>query len=228
MDKIAALRRTALFGGLDAGTLHALARRAVERRFRQDEVLFVAGEEAYGLYVIVAGAVRAFRESVDGREQVIHVERAGATVAEVPVFDDGPFPSTVAADEETTVLFIEKRDVRLLCMEHPEIALAALKVLAGRLRQCAALVETLSLREVSQRLARFLLAEARRKGVRTAQGLSVHLTLTNPQIAARIGTVREVVSRTLARLQHDGLLVVTGRRLIIPDEQALAAFAGEH
>jgi CRP/FNR family transcriptional regulator len=227
MDKIAALRRTALFSGLDASTLHALARRAVERRFRTDEVLFVAGEEAHGLYVIVAGAVRAFRDSADGREQIIHVERAGATIAEVPVFDDGPFPSTVAAEEETTVLFIEKRDVRLLCMEHPEIALAALKVLAGRLRQCAALVEALSLREVSQRLARFLLAEARRKGVRREQGLSVNLTLTNPQIASRIGTVREVVSRTFARLQHDGLLVVEGRRLIIPDEQALAAFAGE-
>jgi CRP/FNR family transcriptional regulator len=227
-DKIAVLRRTAFFRGLDASTLQALAERAVERRFRTDAVLFVAGEEAHGLYVIVAGAVRAFRESIDGREQIIHVERAGATIAEVPVFDDGPFPSTVAAEEETTVLFIEKRDVRLLCMEHPEIALAALKVLAGRLRQCAELVETLSLREVSQRLARFLLAEARRKGVRREQGLSLTLTLTNPQIASRIGTVREVVSRTLTRLQHDGLLVVDGRRLIIPDEQALAAFAGEH
>jgi CRP/FNR family transcriptional regulator len=227
MNKIEVLRRTAFFSGLDASTLHALAKRAVERRFHTDEVLFVAGEEAHGLYVIVAGAVRAFRESSDGREQIIHVERAGATVAEVPVFDDGLFPSTVAAEEETTVLFIEKRDVRLLCMEHPEIALAALKVLAGRLRQCAELVETLSLREVSQRLARFLLAEARRKGVRTEQGLSLTLTLTNPQIASRIGTVREVVSRTFTRLQHDGLLVVEGRRLIIPDEQALAAFAGE-
>jgi CRP/FNR family transcriptional regulator len=227
MNTIEALRRTALFSGLDTSALHALARRAVERRFRKDEVLFTAGEEAHGLYVIVAGAVRAFREGGDGREQIIHVERTGATFAEVPVFDDGPFPSSVAAEEETTVLFIDKRDVRLLCTEHPEIALAALKVLAGRLRQCAALVETLSLREVSQRLARFLLAEARRKGVRQEQGLSVDLTLTNPQIASRIGTVREVVSRTFTRLQHDGLIVVAGRRLSIPDEQALAAFAGE-
>jgi CRP/FNR family transcriptional regulator len=216
-----------LFSGLDTSTLRALAERAIERRFHKDEVLFVAGEEAHGLCVIVTGAVRAFRESVEGREQVIHVERAGATIAEVPVFDDGPFPSTVAAEEETTALFIEKCDVRLLCMQHPEIALAALKVLAGRLRQCAELAETLSLREVGQRLARFLLAEARRKGVQSAQGIRLRLTLTNPQIAARIGTVREVVSRALTRLQHDGLLIIAGRTLIIPDVQALAAFAGE-
>lgn len=228
MNKIEALRRTALFSGLDESTLTALAARAIERRFEKDEVLFVAGEEARGLYVIVDGGVRAFRESIGGREQVIHVERAGATVAEVPVFDDGPFPSTVAAEGDTTVLFIDKRDVRLLCMQHPEITLAALKVLATRLRRCAELVETLSLREVGQRLARFLLTEARRRGRRKAgQEASVHLTLTNQQIAARIGTVREVVSRALARLEQDGLIQIKGRLLIIPDENALTEFADQ-
>lgn len=228
MNKIEALRRTALFSELDQSKLTALAARAIERRFEKDEVLFVAGEEARGLYVIVEGGVRAFRESIGGREQVIHVERAGATVAEVPVFDDGPFPSTVAAEEDTTVLFIDKRDVRLLCMQHPEITLAALKVLATRLRRCAELVETLSLREVGQRLARFLLTEARRRGRRKeGQETSVHLTLTNQQVAARIGTVREVVSRALARLEQDGLIQIKGRLLIIPDENALAEFADQ-
>src|SRR5215218_5566175 len=119
-DKIAALRRTALFGELDDATLGALAARAVERRYGRDEVLFLAGEEARGLYVIVEGAVRAYRESPDGREQVIHVERAGATIAEVPVFDDRQYPSTVAADDETVLLFIDKRDVRRLIVEHPQ------------------------------------------------------------------------------------------------------------
>ena len=227
-DKIAALRRTALFGELDEATLAKLAARAVERRYERDEVLFIAGDEARGLYVIVEGSVRAFRESLDGREQVIHVERAGATVAEVPAFDDGAFPSTVAAEEPTAVLFIDKRDARRLCMEHPEIALAALKVMAGRLRRCAELVETLSLREVGQRLARFLLAEARAKGVRgDGRALRLTLTQTNQQIASRIGSVREVVSRALARLQHDGLVSHEGRTLTIPDESKLASFAGE-
>src|SRR5437588_1793707 len=227
MDKIAALRRTRPFSELDDGTLGALAGRSVERRFARDEVLFIAGEEARGLFVIVEGSVRAFRESVEGREQVIHVERAGATVAEVPVFDDGTFPSTVAAEEETSALFIDRRDVRRLCIEHPEIALAALKVLASRLRRCAELVEALSLREVGQRLARFLLNEARAKRERAGTGLRVELTHTNQQIAARVGSVREVVSRALARLQHDGLIALEGRALDIPNESALAAFAGE-
>lgn len=224
-DKIAALRRTALFGELNEPALNVLAERAVERRLKRDEILFVAGDEAAGLFVIASGALRAFREGVDGREQVIHVERAGATIAELPVFDDKPYPSTVAAEEESSVLFLAKRDVKSLCLTNPEIALAALKLLAGRLRKCAELVEALSLREVDQRLARWLLSEARLRGQRIAQGFDLTLVLTNQQIAARIGSVREVVSRALARLQNNGLIVVEGRRVTISDEQALAVFA---
>jgi CRP/FNR family transcriptional regulator len=224
-DKISALRRTVLFGELKETELRALAERAIERRLKRDEILFVAGDEAAGLFVIAAGALRAFREGVDGREQVIHVERAGATIAELPVFDDQPYPSTVAAEEETVVLFLDKRDVKSLCLAHPEIALAALKLLAGRLRKCAALVEALSLREVDQRLARWLLTEARGRGRQTADGIELTLVLTNQQIAARIGSVREVVSRALSRLQQSNLIAVDGRQVTIINEQALAVFA---
>lgn len=216
-----------MFEGLDQKELRALADRAVEQRLTSGEILFVAGDEARGLYVIAEGAVRAYRESLDGREQVIHVERAGATIAEVPVFDDGEYPSTVAADEDSVILFIDKRDVRNLCLTHPTIALAALKILAVRLRRCATLVEALSLHEVDQRLARLLLSEARLRGKRTEEGIVVELVMTNQQIAARIGTVREVVSRALSRLQQNELVAINGRLVTIVDEKALRAFAGE-
>jgi CRP-like cAMP-binding protein len=226
-DKVSALGKSALFGGLDEKELRALGERAVEQKLARGEILFTSGEEARGLFVIVEGALRAFRESLDGREQVIHVERAGATIAEVPMFDDGAYPSTVAAEEDSIVLFIDKRDVRNLCLSHPSIALAALKLLAGRLRRCAELVEALSLHEVDQRLARLLLSEGRTRGRRVNNGVVFELLLTNQQIAARIGTVREVVSRALSRLQQNELIEVSGRVVTILDEEPLKAFAGE-
>ncbi|MBS1807924.1 MAG: Crp/Fnr family transcriptional regulator [Acidobacteria bacterium] len=225
IDKLAALRRTILFGELSEAELKALSERAMERHLAKGEVLFMAGDEAAGLFVIAEGSVRAYREGLDGREQVIHVERAGATIAELPVFDDRPYPSTVAAEEETLVLFIDRRDVKRLCLEHPNIALAALKLLAGRLRRCAELVEALSLREVDQRLAHWLLSAARMRGTRTEKGLQFTVTLTNQQIAARIGSVREVVSRAFTRLQNNGLIAVDGRAILIPDEAALEIYA---
>jgi CRP-like cAMP-binding protein len=226
VDKMAALKRTPLFNELDDATLRVLAEHAVARHFRKDEVLFLMGQEARGLFVIVRGSVRAFRESVDGREQVIHVERTGATVAEVPVFDDGDYPSTVAAEEDTETLFLAKEDVRQLCLTHPAIPLAAVRVLASRLRRCAELVEALSLKEVGQRVARYLLSEARRQGQPLNGHVSISLTQTNQQIAARVGSVREVVSRAFSRLQNDGLIILEDRKVIIPSLEALSSFAG--
>jgi len=225
LDKINSLRRSTLFSELHDKTLSALAERAFERRFQKDEVLFVAGQEARGLFVIVEGAVRAYRVSLDGREQVIHVERAGATIGEVPVFDGGAYPSTAAADEPTVTLFIDKREILQLVMDHPEIAFTALKVMAGRLRRCAELVEALSLREVGQRLARFLVAETRRGAAAIDGQTIIDLNQTNQQIASRIGSVREVVSRAFTRLQHQGLIIVEGRKVKIPDLTALESFA---
>jgi CRP/FNR family transcriptional regulator len=227
-DTITALRRTALVGGLEDEELRALAARSVERRLAREEMLFVAGEEARGLYVVVSGAVRAFRAGADGREQVIHTERAGATLAEVPVFDNGTYPATAVADEDSVVLFISKEDVRAVCREQPGVALAALELLAGRLRRHAELVEVLSLRAVGQRLARLLLTEARARGERSGTGVSIDIVATNAQIAARVGSVTEVVSRALARLHQDGLIQLDNRRVTITDEVMLASYAGEN
>lgn len=224
-NKVPILKRAELFRGLDDVVLDVLARHSIVKRLRRNEILFLAGEPAKGLYVIASGSVRAFRTSADGREQVIHVERAVTTIAEVPVFDDGNYPSTVAAEEPTTLYFLSKQQILKTAYDYPELALAAVKIMAMRLRRCAELVETLSLREVGQRLARLLLDEARTRGSETDEGTTIKLPLTHNQLAARIGTVREVVTRMLIRLQDQGLIVHEGKDILIPDMKAIAAYA---
>ena len=224
-QRIPILKRTELFRDLDDAVLDVLAKHAVVKRLQRKEILFVAGEPAKGLYVIASGAVRAFRTSADGREQVIHVERAVTTIAEVPVFDNGNYPSTVAAEEPTTVYFLSKQQILKTAYEYPQLALAAVKIMASRLRRCAELVETLSLREVGQRLANLLLDEALSHGFRTPEGTRIKLQLTHNQLAARIGTVREVVTRMLIRLQENGLIVHEGKEVLIPDLKMLAAYS---
>jgi len=223
-DIVQALRNTELFRQLDHSVLSQLAQRAVWRRLRRDEVLFMTGEAAHGLYVIASGSVRAYRTGGDGREQVIHTEQAGATVGEVPLFDDQPYPSTVAAEEDSAVVFIDKASVLQMCHTHPEIAMAALRALSQRLRRCAALVETLSLRAVGQRLAQWLLNEAHARGRASGSGIEVEIPQSKEQIAARVGSVREVVSRALARLEEDGLIRGSGHHIIIPDLEKLAGY----
>lgn len=224
-DRIAALKRTTLFGSLDETELHALATRAVERIYNRGDTIFVAGEDARVLFVIMSGAVRAVRFSADGREQVIHVERVGATIGEIPVFDGGTYPSTAIADEDSELLSLDRETVRRLFAEYPAMAMAALAVLSQRLRKCAELVEFLSLREVGQRLARLLVLEAKCNGKVEARGIVVDLKMTNQQIAAQVGSVREVVSRAFTRLQQDGLIKLKGRHVLIPDLEELRIYA---
>ncbi len=226
-ERMAVLRGTQLFGNASAESLKLLAGHAVERHLHQGEILFVGGEIALGLYVAVSGALRAFRVNEEGREQTIHVERAGATFAEVPVFDNGPYPSTVMAEEESVVLFVAKDHVRRFLLQNPETALAALGVLAGRLRMVASLLEQLSLQDVTQRLAVMLVEEASSPG-NVEDGNSFSLPDPHQRIAARLGSVREVITRILNRFVNEQLIAIHGHRITILNASALQAKAKIH
>ena len=222
----AALQSTTLFGSLTTEELTDITQRVVEVHLHRGEMLFLSGEPARGLYVIVDGEVRAFQQNEDGREQVMHINEAGSVLGDVPVFDDGPFPASAISEMETDVLLIEKNDVRELCAKYPSLALAALKLMATKVRRHASLVEALSLHEVGQRLALFLLAEARSATLAPEVPESFRLRLSNQEIASRIGSVRDVVSRALTRLKHEGLISLDNRNVTILNSAALKRYAG--
>ncbi len=123
--------------------------------------------------------MRAYRENIDGREQTIHVKHAGGTLAEVAVFDRGPYPSSAVADEDSEVLFLATEDVHRFLLRYPQAALAALTNMAKKLRVVASLAEQLALKDVGQRLATLLLEEARRTAPKLRDGIhSLYLCRT--------------------------------------------------
>ena len=223
--RIAALQRTALFGCLSEAELPDIARRAVEFRLKKGEILFNSGEPAKGLFVVVNGKVRVFQQNAEGREQVMHVDAAGAVLAEDPVFDDGPYPATAISELDAELLFMDKHDMHLFCVKYPLLALTALRLMAARVRRHAQLVEALSFHDVGHRLASFLINEEKHANSPVQGRAELRLLLSNQEIASRIGSVRDVVSRTLARMRHDGLISLRGRTLIIPDMRALKLYA---
>jgi CRP-like cAMP-binding protein len=223
--KVAALRQTRLFGSLDEAALLWLAARAEEQRLSSGEMLFLSGEAANGMFVVVDGKIRAFQQNSEGREQVMHVDTAGATLGDVPVFDDGPYPASAVAQTDSNVLFISKQAIQQFCQQNPPFVLTALKLMAERVRRHAELVNSLSFHEVGQRLALWLLEEAERAGVQQPGRIALRLRLSNHEIATRIGSVRDVVSRALARLQQLGLVVVRARAVTILDARALRVYA---
>jgi CRP/FNR family transcriptional regulator len=223
--RIAALRRTTLFGSLTSEELDDVAQRAIEIHLRKGEMLFLSGETAKGLFVVTRGKIRAFQQDEDGREQVMHVDAAGAVLGDVPVFDGGPYPVSAISEVDADVLFIEKSDMHGLCLKYPSLALAALKLMAVKVRNHAKLIEALSLHEVGQRLALFLLTEAQSSIFSVGGPMAFRLCLSNHEIASRIGSVRDVVSRAFTRLKHDGFIAVEGREVTVLDLQGLKRYA---
>jgi CRP/FNR family transcriptional regulator len=226
--RVNVLAKSALFHNLPKAVITDLATRSIERKLRQGQILFTANEPASGLYIVLSGSVRAFRENIEGREQTIHVEHAGGTLAEVAVFDGGPYPSTVVADEDSEVLFLATEDVRRFMLDHPQAALTALAHMAKKLRIVASLAEQLALKDVGQRLATLLLEEARLATPKLQDGVSFPLSLSHSQLASRLGSVREVVTRALQKLAQQGVIEARGHRIVIINAKELIALANIH
>ncbi len=217
------LSQVGLFAGLSEAELAFLAQRAVARKFSGGEIVFSEGDRCTGMYVVESGHVRIFKTSPGGREQVLSIEGPAGSVAELPVFDGGNYPASVSAVENSTLLFIAKQDFHALCLAHPEVALKVLRVIGSRLRKLIGIIEELSFTTVRHRLAAFLVRLARREGTRVDGGVAITLPASNQELAAQIGTVRELVSRNLSRFQAEKLIQMDGRRVVVADLKALEA-----
>ncbi len=219
------LKRVPLFADLSEKEMAFLATRASRHRYRTGDIIFSDGEPARGLYVVESGVVRFFKASAGGREQVLAVIGPENTVGELAVFEGADYPASAAALSDASLLFLSKEDFRALCRQHPDVALKVLQAVGARLRRMIGVIEQLSFTTVRQRLAALLLQLARRRGKRTPRGIEFTLVSSHQDLAAHIGSVRELVSRNLSRLQTAGIIRIKGKTVLIPNLQALEAEA---
>ncbi len=227
-DLAETLEKTALFSSLSRSELQMLTTRSVLKQFSPEELLFSEGEPCQGLHVIARGSVRIFKTSINGREQVLAVNGPGESVAELPVFDGGPYPASAVAIDHAEVAFISRKDFQAYCLEHPEVALKVLSVVGARLRRLVGIIEELSFTTIRQRLISTLVKLAQSEGRQTERGVEFHLPASHQELANQLGTVRELISRNLMRLQAEGLLDVDARQIVVKDLKGLSALLDGH
>jgi CRP/FNR family cyclic AMP-dependent transcriptional regulator len=211
------LAKAPIFSDLTPAEMSFLSPRVVPRQCAPGELIFAEGDPCAGLYIVERGHVRIFKSSSGGREQVLSIDGPGSSVAELPVFDGGPYPASASAVDDATVLLVRRQDFHALCLAHPQVALKVLRVVGSRLRRLVGIIEELSFTTVRWRLAAFLFRLAQREGV------DITLPASNQELASQIGTVRELVSRNLSRFQQEGIITVDGRHVVIRDLAALEA-----
>ncbi|GAB4425917.1 MAG: Crp/Fnr family transcriptional regulator [Anaerolineales bacterium] len=216
-QKMALLRRNEYFEGLDEALLQQIAAHMQLREFERGEALFWEGDECAGLHIIEQGFVKLYRISPQGRQYIVRVLQEGDTCNEVPTFDGGTNPVNLEALETTQVWVIQADILRELLKKHPEFAEKVINNFARNLRGLVRMVSEMAFYQVTHRLARLISAQSPDELSGTPW--------TQEQLAARLGTVREVVARSLKELERSGAINVEKRRINISDPDVLAQWA---
>ncbi|HEX6512619.1 MAG TPA: Crp/Fnr family transcriptional regulator [Chloroflexota bacterium] len=211
------LRGVSYFRPLPAAALERLQGRAINQQFPRGRIIMLENDPCPGMYLVETGRVKLFRTSSDGREQVLMLVGPGGAFNDVPVFDGGPNAAAAAAMERTSLYLIPSEHVLAAMKAYPDAALAVAKEFAEQLRALANLVEDLSFRHVTSRVAKLLLEYSDQPGLRPR--------LTQQEIAAMVGSVREVVGRSLGALEREGAIRIDRARIVVIDRDCLRRMA---
>ncbi len=212
-DKKKALRGNAYFDDLPEAMLKEIIKYTHLREYQRGDVLFWEGDPCDGMCILESGSAKIFRVSPQGRQYIVRILQEGDTFAEVPAFDGGMNPVNVEALETCRIWVVETAILQSLIKSHPEFTQKVLANYAKMLRGMVRMVSEMAFYQVTHRLARLIDAEL-------PQDKSAHWT--QEQLAARLGTVREVVARSLKELERSGAIKVEDRRIMIADRDVFS------
>ena len=219
------LRRCPLFAGLKEEDLKKIRTIASPKQVGKKEVLFSDGEEAKGFYVILSGKIKLYKISPEGKEQILHVVSAPDAFAEAALFLEGSYPAFAEALIDSQLLFFPKRDFIQLIEKNPQLSINMIVSLSHFLRRFASMIEELSLKEVSSRIAKYLIDLSLKSAEEGKSPKEVELDLSKTQLASKLGTISETFSRTLAKMKTKGIIDVKKNRILILNREALEELA---
>jgi len=214
------LRSVPYFSGVKPEVLDETRRLVFERKLKGGEIILLEGDPAEALFFLASGAVKMFKTSPDGKEQILSIVRPGEPFNDISVFDGGVNPASAQAMGNVTLYGVGREQVEDMLKRHPEMAMNVVRMMAQRVRQLVSLVEDLSFRHVIGRVAKILLEYA-------SDRTDPRPRLTQQEIAAMAGTAREVVGRSLKALEEDGVIRLESHRVVISNREALRQLVAE-
>jgi CRP/FNR family transcriptional regulator len=221
-----ALRSCQLFAGISPLELNAIAEITIVKSVGKGSYLFHEGDLSAGFYIVQTGAINVHRVNAAGKEQIIHVFRAGESLAEATLATDKGYPGDARALEPSQVLLVQKAGFLALLKRQPELALRMLSSMSAHLRVLVAQLEDLTLKDVETRLAHWLVKRC--PSPTATQPAKIELAMTKRVLAAELGTVSETFSRTLAKFREQRLITVKGKTITVLDPSRLVALLRRH
>jgi len=219
--KIDLIRRVPLFATLTDAEFSNLSHIFIVRSYRKNQVIFLEEETGNYMYIVLAGKVKVTKSTPGGKDSILAIHQTGDFFGEMALLDGKTSPATVAAMEDCRIASISSIDFHRYLMQSDKVIKQIIQVLCSRLRQVWGQVQALTYSNAESRIRSGLLQMARRHGVRDARGIIINLKITHQEIAEMVGTSRETVTRTLARLQKDAIIEIDHRRIVLLNPKAL-------
>jgi len=213
------LKSLAYFSGLNSTELESISKLIFEKAAAKGEIIVFEGEPAEALYFVVSGAVKVFKTSADGKEQILYLRRPGESFNDVSIFYNGSNLASAEAMGPVVFYGIGKNDLEAILRDYPQVALNVIRVLSQMVGHLVSLVEDLSFRHVTSRVAKILLEYTEDKNGQKQR-------LTQQEMAAMAGTAREMVGRSLKALEEEGTVRLERNHIVITDKKALKELAG--
>ena len=215
MDEKELLRTVPIFSELTDEDIVSLARVAIRKHYAKDAVVFFENEEGDFFFMILDGRIKVTILGDDGREVILSLLGAGDFFGEMALLDNEPRSATAIAVEDSELLSLHRTDFQSVLSDKTSIAASLMRILSGRLRKANHQISTLALLDVYGRVARVIVDMAREEGRRLKDGRIAFRRATHQEIANRIGTTRETVTRMLKDLERQGLIQVDGREIVL-------------
>jgi len=215
------LRSCQLFMGLSPEDFRSIANFVVMTSLAKDQYLFREGDPSHGFYIVQKGAINVHRVNASGKEQIIHVFRAGESFAEATLASDKGYPGDARAVVSTQVLLVQKAGFLGLLRRRPDLALRMLSSMSSHLRVLVGQLDDFTLKDVETRLANWLVKQC--PDPKSQQPVRIQLSITKRMLAAELGTISETFSRTLAKFREQKLIKVDGKIITVLSPVQLAA-----
>lgn len=223
MNILKEIQNVGLFQGISSEKMQALIRQATYKTLQPGEIIISEEDPVRAFYVVITGQLKLYKSSAEGKEQTLYLLGQGEPFGLCTAFATDSFPASVMAIEKSTVILIPGVVMEAIAMKEPALLLNIIKILSRRLKESMTLVESLSLKDVPQRIAAFLL-HAMPKNHKDKKNI-FELTITQRELAKILGATPEAVSRAFKKMENDKIVKVDGRKINILDLEALQALA---
>lgn len=227
MDIVAELKKCIIFSGLPDSDLIKIANTVSIKEYPKKSLIFSEGDSATGFYVLLSGMVKIYKIAPDSREQILHIINPRETFAEAAIFIGNTYPAFAETILDSKVIYLEKKKFLSTIESNPKIGLNLIISLSLLLKKMVDLINSVTLKTVDVRLAEFLIEEGIKKGKKTNNEIIINLEITKTELAKKIGTVNETLSRGLKRLREKGYIEVEGKNILIKDLEGLQKISEE-